>query len=94
MNQDNSILTEDQMRKRAAMGYFVRDLDKNHVYCPAGEILRKKSVRKNGDIRYANKMACKLCKYKEKCTRAPWKEVDFRGQVRETRNMNWLKAKV
>lgn len=94
MDQDNIVLTEDQMRKRAAMGYFVRDLDKNQVYCPAGEILRKKSIRKNGAVRYANKMACKMCQHKKKCTSAVWKEVDFPDQVRETRNMNWLKEKV
>lgn len=86
-------MTEEQMRKRASEGYFVRDLDKNQVYCPTGVILRKKSVRKNGDIRYANKMACKSCQVREQCTKSPWKEVDFPSQVQEARNLNWLRAK-
>lgn len=92
MKRDDTVLTEEQMRNRAAEGYFVRDLAKDRVYCPAGEVLRKKSVRKNGDIRYANKMACKQCEDREKCTRSVWKEVDFPERVTETRNLNWLKA--
>lgn len=89
MEKELQTLTEEQMRSRAAEGYFVRDFEKDRVYCPAGEILRKKSTRKNGEIRYANKMACKKCLSREKCTRSPWKEVDFPDQVRETRNRNW-----
>lgn len=93
MKTDDKIMTEAQMRKRAAEGYFVRDLEKDRVYCPMGEILRKKSNKKNGDTRYANKMACKLCECREKCTRSPWKEVDFTQGAREARNLNWLKAR-
>lgn len=92
MKKDAITLTEEQMRKRAAEGYFIRDLEKDRVYCPTGEILRKKSTRKNGDIRYANKMACKQCEYKSKCTRSVWKEIDFPEKVWEMRNINWLKA--
>jgi len=92
MKKEETILTEEQMRDRAAKGYFVRDLEKDRVYCPTGEILRKKSTRKNGDIRYANKMACKQCEAKSKCTRSVWKEVDFPNKVTEMRNINWLKA--
>ena len=77
MKKDDITLTEEQMRERAAEGYFIRDLEKDRVYCPTGEILRKKSTRKNGDIRYANKI---------------WKEVDFPENVREMRNINWLKS--
>lgn len=83
---------EEQMRKRAAEGYFVRDLEKDRVYCPTGEILRRKSNRKNGEIRYANKRACKLCEQRDICTRSPWKEIDFPDKVIEVRNMNWLRA--
>ncbi|MCM1087212.1 MAG: hypothetical protein NC318_07145 [Blautia sp.] len=86
-------MTEEQMRMRAAEGYFVRDLEKNLVYCPTGVVLRKKSVRKNGDTRYANKMECKVCPVKDDCTRSPWKEVDFPDQVQEARNLNWLRAR-
>lgn len=92
MANEEYISTEEQMRKRAAKGYFVRDLEKDRVYCATGEVLRRKSVRKNGDVRYANKMACKQCDFREKCTRSPWKEVDFPDKVTETRNLNWLKA--
>lgn len=92
MKKDNKVLTEEQMKKRAAEGYFVRDLEKDRVYCPAGEILRKKSTRKNGDIRYANKMACKMCNEKGRCTSSTWKEVDFSDKAREARNLNWLRA--
>ena len=92
MKKNEITLTEEQMRERAAEGYFIRDLEKDRVYCPTGEILRKKSIRKNGDIRYANKMACKQCEYKSKCTRSVWKEVDFPETVGEMRNVNCLKA--
>ena len=79
MKTQDRVLTEEEMRKRAAEGYFVRDLEKDRVYCPTGEVLRKKAVKKNGDTRYAN-------------TRSPWKEVDFPDKVREARNLNWLRA--
>ena len=92
MKTQDRVLTEEEMRKRAAEGYFVRDLEKARVYCPTGEVLRKKAVKKNGDTRYANKMACKQCDDREKCTRSPWKEVDFPDKVREARNLNWLRA--
>ena len=45
MKKNEITLTEEQMRERAAEGYFIRDLEKDRVYCPTGEILRKKSIR-------------------------------------------------
>ncbi|MCM1386906.1 MAG: hypothetical protein NC231_06240 [Bacillus sp. (in: Bacteria)] len=93
MTKEEYALIEEQMKKRAAKGYFVRDLEKDRVYCPTGEILRRKAVKKSGEVRYANKMACKQCEDREKCTRSPWKEVDFPDGVKEARNLNWLKAK-
>lgn len=63
------------MRKIALRGYFVRDPEANLVYCPLGEILRQKSVKRNGLIRYCNKLACKNCK--NKCTTSKYKEADF-----------------
>lgn len=93
MEINSDYLLEEQMKKRAAEGMFVRDLDKDRVYCPTGEVLRRKSVKKNGTVRYANKMACKSCDYKSMCTKSPWKEVDFPDNVTEARNMNWIKAK-
>ena len=63
------------MRNLALDGYFVRDAEANLVYCPAGEILRQKSLKRNGLIRYCNKLACKKCK--SKCTASEFKEADF-----------------
>ena len=49
----------EEMLDKAKTGYFVRNPERNLVYCPAGEILRQKCIKKNGNIRYANKNACK-----------------------------------
>jgi len=85
--------SEDEMRQRAREGYFVRDPERNLVYCPAGEILRQKCIKKNGDIRYANKMACRHCKYRDQCYKGKneWKEIDFNKDTLEKPNRNWLK---
>ena len=74
---DSAVLkmTPEQMRAKALEGYFVRDAERNLVYCPQGEILRLKSIKRNGMIRYCNKLACKKCKCK--CTAQRFKEVDF-----------------
>ena len=74
---DSAVLkmTPEQMRAKALEGYFVRDAERNLVYCPQGEILRQKSTKRNGMIRYCNKLACKKCKCK--CTAQRFKEVDF-----------------
>jgi len=63
------------MKAKAAEGYFVRDAERGLVYCPQGGILRQKSLKNNGMIRYCNKLACKHCK--NKCTTAKYKEADF-----------------
>ena len=52
MKKNEITLTEEQMRERAAEGYFIRDLEKDRVYCPTGEILRKKSIRHRIRRRY------------------------------------------
>lgn len=92
MAKEDNVLMEEQMKQRAAEGYFIRDIENDRVYCPMGEILRRKSNRKNGDIRYANKRVCKVCEQKDICTRSPWKEIDFPDGVSEVRNRNWLRA--
>ena len=57
-------MTPGQMRAKALEGYFVRDAERNLVYCPQGEILRQKSIKRNGMIRYCNKLAfCFGCLY-------------------------------
>lgn len=59
--------SQEEMLEKAKTGYFVRDPERNLVYCPAGEILRQKCIKKNGNIRYANKNACKHCPNRNKC---------------------------
>ncbi len=86
--------TQDEMQARAKEGYFVRDPERNLVYCPAGEILRQKCIKSNGYIRYANKTACRHCEFRNKCYkgRNEWKEVDFTKDGLEKPCRDWLKA--
>lgn len=60
-------MSDEELKQLALQGYFVRDADKYLVYCPQGSILRQKSLKKDGRIRYCNKLACK--KYSHKCTK-------------------------
>ena len=86
--------TPEEMQERAKEGYFVRDPERNLVYCPAGEILRQKCIKKNGNIRYANKNACRHCKNRNKCYKGKgeWKEIDFTKDSLEKPCRDWLKA--
>ena len=70
---------KDEMINKAKEGYFVRDVERNMVYCPSGESLRKCSIKSNGNIRYRNKFACKNCQYKNICfsNKSKWKDIDF-----------------
>ena len=68
-------MTEEEMKAKAKEGYYVRDIEKNRVYCPAEKILRQKTERKDGSIRYYNKLACINCP--TKCTKSKHKEIDF-----------------
>lgn len=74
-DSDIAKMSLEEMISKAREGYFVRDAERNMVICPQGEILRPKSVKKSGNIRYCNKLACKRCK--AKCTTAKFKEADF-----------------
>lgn len=38
--------TQDEMKRRAGEGYFVHNSERNLVYCPMGEILRQKCIKK------------------------------------------------
>ena len=84
--------TEAEMQARAAEGYFVRDPERDLVYCPAGNTLRKKCIKPNGATRYANKMACSHCPYRNKCVSdkgiTRWKEMDF-GKDSLERKAKW-----
>lgn len=86
--------TPEEMQARAKEGYFVRDPEANLVYCPQGEILRQKCIKKNGNIRYANKNACKHCPNRNKCYKGKngWKEIDFTKDQLEKPCRDWLKA--
>ena len=86
--------TSEEMQARAKEGYFVRDPERNLVYCPNGEILRQKCVKKNGNIRYANKNACRHCPNRNKCYKGKneWKEIDFTKDCLEKPCRDWLKA--
>ncbi len=86
--------TPEKMSERAKEGYFVRDPERNLVYCPAGEILRQKCIKKNGNIRYANKNACRHCKKRNKCYKGKgeWKEIDFTKDTLEKPCKEWLEA--
>lgn len=86
--------TPEEMRERAKEGYFVRDPERNLVYCPMGEILRQKCIKKNGVIRYANKNACRHCPNRNKCYKGKneWKEIDFTKDCLEKPCRDWLKA--
>ncbi len=83
-----------EMSGRAKEGYFVRDPERNLVYCPAGEILRQKCIKKNGNIRYANKNVFRHCKNRNKCYKGKgeWKEIDFTKDTLEKLCKEWLEA--
>lgn len=93
--QSSPYQSEEEMKGRAGEGYFVRDPERNRVYCPTGEMLRQKSVKKNGTIRYANKTACRHCKERWKCYKGKndWKEIDFTKDTLEKANREWMKEK-
>ena len=86
--------TSEEMLAKAKEGYFVRDPEANLVYCPTGEILRQKCVKKNGNIRYANKNACRHCPNRNKCYKGKneWKEIDFTKDQLVKPCRDWLKA--
>ena len=86
--------SEEEMKARAGGGYFVRDPERNLMYCLAGEVLRQKSIKKNGDIRYANKTACRHCRNRNKCYKGKngWKEIDFNKDALEKPCKDWLEA--
>ena len=53
---------EVQMVEYARGGFFVRDLERNVVFCPGGERLRFcGSSKKGGVLHYCNKLGCERC---------------------------------
>lgn len=77
-------MSDEERIALASQGYFVRDIANDKVFCPQGMILRRKSQKKCGDVRYCNKLACKNCNCQcfnaSRTTR--WKEVDFSQNCR------------
>ena len=95
-DQDGSAKRSDaEMLDHAAEGYFVRDPEKDFVYCPAGSKLFRKAIKTNGYIRYANKTACKRCPHRDRCfsttLKQDWREIDFGKDCLEKPNNRWLK---
>ena len=85
---------EEEMKAKAAGGYFVRDPEKNIVYCPGGFILQQCYVTQRDRIRYTNKQACKRCPNRKKCHKGSkgFREVEFSKDEFAKANGNWLKA--
>lgn len=72
----------------------MRDPERNLVVCPAGKVMRPKSIKRNGSVRYANKLACKGCGRKGRCIakgrkKGAWKEVDFSKDRLESPCRGW-----
>lgn len=63
--------------EEAKKGYFIRDIQEDKVYCPAGQILRRAAIRANNAIKYRNKKACEKCPFRNKCTKSNYREVIF-----------------
>lgn len=77
-------MTDEELIALLKKGYFIRVENGDRVFCPMGFILHKKSVKKNGCIRYCGKHACTACK--SKCfiesDKKKWKEIDFSPKIR------------
>ena len=84
-------MSEEEMKDLASRGFFVRDIVKDRVYCPAKKILRKKSVKANGATRYVNKLECTKCEARKSgyCTKSKVKEIDFPEHATIKRCQNW-----
>lgn len=86
--------SEAEMREKAEEGYFVRDPEKNIVYCPGGQILRQVYITQKERIRYTNKQACKRCPNRKKCYKGSkgFREIEFNKDEFAKANGNWLRA--
>lgn len=69
---ENEEISDETLREYAMKNKCFMKSKEGKVYCPMGEILRKKS-RNNTKYKYCNKMACKNCK--NPCTTSKFKEV-------------------
>lgn len=82
----------EEMKSRASEGYFVRNPEADCVYCPGGATLYRKSIKRDGAIRYCNKKMCRECPHRGKCVTSqkyPWKEIDFSKDCLEKKAKWW-----
>ena len=86
--------TEKEMKERALEGYFVRDPERNIVYCPGGFTLRPSGVRRNGQVGYTNRVACRECSVKNICnrTKKAYMEVKFTKDSLEKPSKGFIKT--
>ncbi len=54
-------LPDEERMLLAKKGFFVVSSDRSGVYCPQGNLLYKKSTKKDGRVRYCSKGACPKC---------------------------------
>lgn len=74
---DNELTDDDRRNMAMANNCFVRNKEDEKVFCPQGNILRKKSTNK-GRIRFCNKLACKNCKNPCHNSKDGFKTADFK----------------
>lgn len=94
-NKTSPFKDTQEMKDKAAEGFFVRDAERNIVYCPSGMTLRKTYVTKRDRIRYTNKTACRHCPYRNMCLKGSkgFKEVEFNKDEFLKPNGVWLREK-
>ena len=85
---------KEEMLAKASEGYFVRDPERNLVYCPTGETLRQNTVTRKDKIRYINKTACRHCPLRNQCYQGSkgFKEVEFSKDEFVKPNGVWMKS--
>lgn len=67
-------ISEEELRDKAQKEkIFTREIKTDKVFCPEGEILRKKNSIGKDKAKYCNKLACKRCK--NPCCNAEYKEI-------------------
>ena len=76
----------EEMLDKAKTEYFVRDPERNLVYCPAGEILRQKCIKKNGISVMQTKMRVSIDRTEINVTRekASGKKLIYKRSAGET----------
>ena len=75
--------------EEASKGCFIRDLQDDKVYCPAGQILRRAAIRPDNSITYQNKKACEKCPFHNKCTKEKYRKVRFKPKQCRVESRGW-----